>query len=892
MRGSRVRELLSRVAGLRLRGRNRAKLDEEMQAHLEMEIEHLIAHGLAPDDARRTALAAFGGVQRYREEANDARGFPAIDSLLRNVRYAARSLRASPSFTVTATLTIALGIAAATSVFGFVNAVFLRPLIPAYGARVVRVFIQQSDGGDGAFGHVAARLIATKAKSFDLVAEHYSTAPLFVTTPEWQSEIMGAVVSADYFRLAAIHPRLGRFFTNDEDSAPDRDAVAVISEGLWQTRFGGDRDVLHRTIAINGRSFEIIGVAPNDFYGVVPDQDVDHVWIPTAMFRVGYRWCDPLVVSPPCTMSQVLARLAPGATLSGARAEMSAMRASLLALSDPADSLQGVAVAPAIGFSPRSQARYADLVRLLWGISSVLLAIACANLAGLLLVRGMARRREIALRLALGASRARVAGQLMTENLLLGALGGAAGVVLSIWGTARLASFFTIDSEGYHHFLNARGDLRVLGFAIVSSLAAAALFGTFPAIAATRTNLADTLKGGGSHSSDDQARARHALVAAQVMLAVVLLVAAGLLTRSVSSILAHQRFDASHVALMRLRPRLVGYAPDKAQQYLRNVVRRLESEPGVERVAFARGVGYVWNPSTTAAVDLPGTTPPADAPRTIFTTVSPGFFSTLGVRRLGGRDFNDHDAPSTPPVAIVNEALAKKLWPRDPAVGRTMTISGKALTVVGVVANYHVHSAVVPDAPMAFAPFWQNDFEPEIDARLAIRVRGDPTALLATLAKVASSVDPTVPVTELLPMTAQVSGSFTETRLASSVLIGAGALALFLSGIGLYGVVAFVVARRTREVGIRFAVGARPREIILLFMRQQLRWAALGITAGTVAAIAGARLIASWLVGVSALDATSFAVAVGAVFAVAVAGTLVPAWRAARIDPTRALRHE
>jgi len=193
---------------------------------------------------------------------------------------------------------------------------------------------------------------------------------------------------------------------------------------------------------------------------------------------------------------------------------------------------------------------------------------------------------------------------------------------------------------------------------------------------------------------------------------------------------------------------------------------------------------------------------------------------------------------------------------------------------------------------MAFAPFWQNDFEPEIDARLAIRVRGDPTALLATLAKVASSVDPTVPVTELLPMTAQVSGSFTETRLASSVLIGAGALALFLSGIGLYGVVAFVVARRTREVGIRFAVGARPREIILLFMRQQLRWAALGITAGTVAAIAGARLIASWLVGVSALDATSFAVAVGAVFAVAVAGTLVPAWRAARIDPTRALRHE
>lgn len=893
----RIRESLARASGLFRRSRHRADLDEEVQRHLEMEIEHLIQRGMTHDEARRAAAIAFGGVRRYREEADDARGFPALDTLLRHARYAARSLRMTPGFTATAALTIALGIAGATSVFGFVNAIFLRPLIPAQGDRAVRVFVQQPRGGNDAFGHAAVRLIASQAKSFDLVAEHYSTAPLFVSTPEWQSEIMGAVVSPDYFRLATIRPRLGRFFTNDDDAVPDRDPVAVIGEGLWQTRFGGDPEILRRTIAINGRSFQIVGVAPADFYGLEPDQVVNQVWIPTAMYRVGYRWCDPLTARPPCAMSHVFARLAPGATLATARAEMSAMRASLLEFSEAADSLRQVAVAPAVGFAPTRQTAFTDLAHLLWGISSILLAIACANLAGLLFVRGLARRRETALRLALGASRAHVAGQLMIENLFLGAIGGAAGCVLSIWGMAGLTSFFTIDSDGSRRVLNANLDLRVLGFAIVASLVATVLFGTVPAIAATRSNLVDSLKAGG-RGTDGQSRVRHALVGAQVMLSVVLLVGAGLFTRSVTSVLAHQRFDPSQVVLMRLRPRLVGYAPDKAERYLRDVVRQLAASPGVERVALARGVGLVWKSVLTTTVELPGTAPAAagsaaaDAPPTIFTTVSPGFFSTLGVPHLAGRDFTDRDAPGTPAVAIVNEALAKKLWPSDPAVGRPVMISGKPFTVVGVVANYRVHTATEPDAPMAFTPFWQNNFEPEVDARMAIRVKGDPASILAPLAKIASGVDPIVPVTELLPMTAQVRASVSEARLASAVLIGSGLLALFLSGIGLYGVVAFVVTRRTREVGIRLAVGARPRAIILLFVRQQLGWVGLGLVAGIIAAIAGARLIAAWLVGVGALDVASFAGAIGAVLVVALVGTLVPAWRAARIDPTKALRAE
>ena len=893
---TRMRAWMARAGEMFRRRRLGQELDDEIRHHLELEIAYNVARGMSPDEARRVALVSFGGVQRVREEARMTRGFFVLDALARDARYAWRSLRLSPGFTSTAVATIALGIATVTSVFGFVNAIWLRPLVSRAGDRVVRVYFDTRDNGEAMFSHAAARAMAQRARSLDLVGEHYSTAPLYVTAGGWRSEVQGAVVSADYFRVLGVRASIGRLFTPGEDSVPDRDAVAVIGDGLWRSRFGADPSILRQTIDINGRTFSIIGVAPAGFFGAEPDRSAVQIWIPTAMFHVGYRWCDALAAQPPCTNSQVIARLAPGATLASSRAELSAMRRELVSLSDPGDSLENIAVEQAVGFSPGSREQYRGLTRLLWSISSILLVIACTNLAGLLLVRGLTRRHEIALRLAIGAARLQVTRQLVIESVLLGILGGLAGLLLSALGAAALASFYTVDNEGYRHALDVHVDAWVLLFAIASAVVAAVLFGTFPALASTRADLVDTLKEG-ARGTDGKSRARHVLVAAQITLAVILLSGAALLSRSVGSILSTQRFDAEHVALMRLRPRLVGYEQAKAERYLAGVVRQLERVPGVESVGLARGIGLVWHPQITRPIALPGSIVASgarlhDTPTTVFTTITPRFFETLGIRLTSGREFTEHDQPGTPPVVIISEALATTYWPGASPLGKTVTISDKAFTVVGVVPNYKIRVGMEPNAPMAFAPFWQNDFEPEVDARAAIRVRGDPAAMLTVLAKAAQEVDATVPVTEMLPMVQQVTATFSAIRLARAVLIGTGALALLLSAIGLYGVVAFVVRRRRREIGVRMAIGARRGEIVRLFLRQNLGWALLGIMIGGASAVAAARLISAWLVGVSPSDPVSFAVAAAAVLLACVLGTLLPAWQAGRVDPVRALRSE
>lgn len=893
---TRMRAWMARAGELFRRRRLGAELDDEIRHHLELEIEYNVARGMPADEARRVALVSFGGVQRVREEARTARGFFALDALVRDVHYAWRSLRCSPGFTSTAVATIALGIATVTSVFGFVNAIFLRPLVPAAGDRVVRVYFETRANGEAMFGHAAVRDMARHARSLELVGEHYSTAPLYVAANGWRSEVQGAVVSADYFRVLGVSASIGRFFAPDEDSVPDRDAVAIIGDGLWRSRFGADPGILRQTIAINGRRFSIIGVAPPGFFGAEPDRSAVQMWIPTAMFHVGYRWCDALAIQPPCTNSRVVARLAPGVTLASARAELRSMQPELVSLSDPSDSLENVAVERAIGFSPGSREQYLGLTRLLWSIAGILLVIACTNLAGLLIVRGLARRREIALRLAIGAARLQVTRQLVIESALLGLLGGLAGLALSALGAATLASFFTLDNEGYRHALDVHVDATVLEFAIASAVVAAVLFGTFPALASARADLVDSLREG-ARGTEGKSRTRQVLVAAQITLAVILLFGAALLSRSVGSILSTRHFDAEHVALMRLRPRLVGYEPAKAERYLADVVRRLEHVPGVESVGLARGIGLAWHPQITRPIALPGGiastgASSSDAPKAIFTTITPRFFSTLGIRLTSGRDFTEHDLPGTPKVVIVNEALARTYWPGVSPLGKTVIIRDTSFTIVGVAPNYKIRVGMEPDAPMAFAAFWQNVFEPEVDARAAIRVRGEPAAMLNALARAAQEVDAAVPVTEMLPMTQQVTATFSEIRLARAVLIGTGALALALSTIGLYGVVAFVVRRRRREIGVRMAIGARGGEIVRLFLRQNLGWAVLGIAIGGAGAIAAARLISAWLVGVSPSDPISFAIAAGAVLIACVLGTLLPSWQAGRVDPVLALRSE
>ncbi|HEV2689918.1 MAG TPA: ABC transporter permease, partial [Bryobacteraceae bacterium] len=719
---------------------------------------------------------------------------------------------------------------------------------------------------------------------------HYSTAPLYVSTNAQSGEVQGAVVSANYFPTLGVTPLTGRFFTPQEDSTPDRDAVAVIGAGLWHSWFGGDPGVLGKSIRINGRAFQVIGVAPESFQGIEVGASPNQIWIPTMMLRVGYRWCDA-IYDDDCTVLGILGRLVPGKTAQQAGVELAALAGQFAASRPGKDVSQGVVAVAANGARLAEQRERLRVARLLAITAMALLAIGCINLAGLLIARSTARAKEIAMRLSLGAGRGRILQQLLTECVLLAAMGGTVGLMLSLWTNQMLIGFYTVDSEGYRRFFDMSLDSRTVLYALALSLATGVLFGMLPALQSARQDTAEVMKS--SAGTGDRGRSRSILVTCQVALSLTLLVGAGLLARSVETLEAGQKFDPRHVALLRLRPRLVGYSPERSQVFQREVVRRLEAMPGVVSVSFTAGDGAVWTQGNT---HVPITLPKDERvdrvhQRTAWRQqIAPKFFATLRVPMVQGREFDDRDQAGSPGVAIVSETLARQLWPGAAAMERTLLVDGQPRQVVGVVQDTQLRNALDGAVAMVYVPYWQN--ASLTDSRMCIRVADDPEASLARIKGAIASVDPDVPITETLPMIAQVRGAFTNVRLVRSVLLSAGGLALLLSAIGLYGVLAFVVGRRTREIGIRMAIGARPGQVLMVFLKQGLVLAGLGCAAGLVLALATTRLLGAFLYGVRARDPLAFVVGVVVLFGVAMAATYLPARRAARVDPMVALRYE
>jgi len=874
------------AAGFIGRDRQDAELDDELDFHIAKATERNVRRGMSPEEARRAALAALGGRTRWIEQTRDEQRSRLLEDFSRDLRYGANALRRNPGFAVSAGLTIALAITATTTVFSFINTVYLRPLSVPEARRLVRIYGADRPEFDLQLGFPAYQVLRGRARSFDLIAAHYSSAPLYLTTHNESSEVLGAVVSAEYFPMLGVRPVLGRFFSPDEDAVPDRDAVAVIGHGLWQSRFGGDPGVIGEHVTINTRLFTIIGVAPPGFEGVMSGW-VNELWIPTMMLRTGYRWCDAF--QPTCPITSVMARLAPGISLGSARAELSGLGQTLLDATDPSYSIRAIAATPATGVATWEQYDYARLSTLLATIAVVLMAVACANLSGLLLARGGARHRELALRCSLGASRWRLARQLLTESVVIGVLGSAAGVVVSLWTSRALVGFFAADNEGYVHRLVVSLDWRVAAFCAAITIVTVLLFGLIPAVRVSRVDPAEALKSGSG--SPARSRVRAVLVAGQMMLSLSLLVAAGLLTRSFARVMASGNLDSNHLAQLRLRPRLVGYSPDRAQEYLLRAVQSIRRVPGVVDAVPVRG-SIARQATFQVPVALPGEAAASsrNRPEVDYFDIGPRYFATLGVPVLAGREFYDHDTPASPPVAMVNEALAQRLWSTINVVGRTILLSGKPFQIVGVVRNYRTHRSDESPPASAYVAFWQNSFEPQIDARVAIRVQGDPAQLFPAVRRALEAVDVAVPVTETITMDAQRRSTYTELRLGGAVLSVGAALALFLSAVGLYGVVSFVVARRAKEVGIRLAVGARPGEVVALFVRQGLRPMWAGAVLGLVLIIVLAPLLSRWLFGIAPVDVPTIAGALAAVVAVALIATYVPASRAARTDPAVVFR--
>ncbi len=881
-----ARATLRLVSGFSRRWLRDRELDEEVAFHLEQATARNIRRGMNPDDARRDALVRFGGRTRWTEQARDEQRSRWLDDLSRDLRYGIAALRRNPGFAAAAVVTIGLALAATVTVFSFINAIYLRPLAVPEGRRLVRIYGGDRPDIDSDLGWPAYRELRRAAKSFDVVAAHYSTAPLFLAARGESAEEMGAVVSAEYFQMLGIRPVAGRFFRADEDSVIDRDAVAVIGHALWMRRFGGDAGAIGERVTINGRAFTIVGVAPESFDGVVAGF-VSELWIPTMMLRTGYRWCDGF--QPSCAVTAVIARLAPGATLSTARAEISAMRQSLIGATNPADSIRTIAVNPVTGIPTQRRPQFEALAKLLSAIAIILMSIACANLAGLLLARGLAREREMALRASLGAGRGRIMRQLLTENLLIAALGGALGVLLSLWTSRALVGFFEIDNEGYAHRFDVTIDWRLVVFAVIASGVAALAFGAVPSLRTSRVDIAYVLKAGGGGRAGT--RLRSALVAGQVLLCVALLIGAGLLTRSFDRLMSAGTFDPAPVAQVRLRPRLVGYSPEQGQDYVRRAIAEIRAVPGVLSVAPVRG-SIARQATARAPVTLPGDAAPSGnrGLEADYFDIGPEFFATLSVPMLAGREFTPHDDASSPLVAMVSESLARRLWGGRGAVGRTLILNGKSFQVVGVVSEYRLRHAGEAVTPTVYIAYWQSALEPQIDARLVIRVAGDPVRALPAIRRAALRADQSVPVTQTLTMAGQMAASYTPVRLGRTVLIVGAALALVLSAVGLYGLVAFGVVQRRREVAVRIAVGARPHEVVALFVRRGLHPIWIGGSLGLVSAVIAAPLLSRWLFGVAPLDGVSIATSVVSVGAVGLLAAYVPARRAAKTNPADVLR--
>ena len=875
-----------RLRSLFRRDRAERELDDEIRFHLDQQIAESISNGLAPDEARCAALRAMEGLELHKEECRDMRRVNWIEDAVYDFRFALRMMRKSPGFTAVAVLTLALGIGAHTAVWSFSGFLFDQQLPVRDSGQIASVtFHSRSDDRYG-FSYPGYIAIRGQAKSFETLAAHYSTSPLHVLANGSADEINGAVVSANYFPMLGIQPRLGRFFLPEEDSVADRNPVAVISYDYWHSHFAGTTDAISQKIRINGVLFDIIGIAPQNFRGVEPPLSND-IWIPTAMLHVGYRWCDSFKLG--CATLQIMGRLALGSTTKRAQEELSTVAASLAAEYKVPPEQAHLLVEPGSGAAQQMKNLYGPSSRLLLAASAMLLLVVAVNIAGLLVARAEARRKEIAIRVAIGSGRARLIRQWITESLILALVGGAGGLV--VWVVARnfLVRLYSTDSEtgmAQHFEIPFNADLVVytLGITVVLGL----LFGVLPAIEAARKNPIHELKDGGSREGSRRTRLRAALVTAQIALTLPLVIGAGLLSRSTATLLNAPSFDPTRIALVRLRPRLVNYTPNQAQGYIREVQRRLLVVPGVQSVSLAEGNGAVWQLGDTVQLGLPA----QPGFGVDHHDIAPGYFQTLGLPFLAGRDFDMRDVPSSPRVAITNDTLAARLWPGQSPIGRSLLIESKTFVVVGEVRNVLLHNVLDAPEPAIYVPFWQNDFQQEIDARVCIRVAANARAVLPMIRQAATSADPNVPVTELTSLADQINTRYFQVFLAADAMQFAGALALFLSALGLYAVLTFVVSGRTREIGIRVALGAQTGDVMRMVLGQGARLALYGVAIGGAGAMGLTGLLAAWLYGVPARDPVIFFGAGTLLLTVALAACYIPARRATRVDPMVALRND
>jgi putative ABC transport system permease protein len=870
----------------RIFGRRRiyTELAEEVRAHLDEKVEELVAGGMPREEAEHAARRAFGNVMLTEENAREIWCWPALEDSLIDVRYALRMLRKSPGFTVIAILTLALGIGANTAIFSVVDAVLLRPLPYPQPGQLVSVVGPQAVRGGTSYPNLESEQQQNTVFS-QMGGE--ATHQLTLTGRGEPSLVNTVVVSGGFFPALGVEPLVGRTVL-PEDAGQGAAPVVVLSEKLWRGRLGADPSIVGSTMTLDKRPFTVVGIMPADFRDPF-FASTAQVWIPVRQDPIFGK----LMKFRAGGLLGVVARLKPGVGREQAQTEMKAIVARLAKVFPAADAELTVRIEPlqqAIVGNVET-----ELVVLLGAVGMVLL-IACVNIANLLLARATARGKEMGIRLAIGAGRGRILRQLLTESALLGLLGGVAGVLLAYGGVQALISILPADLPRVRAIAV---DGRVLGFALLLSLAASLLFGLAPALLSARVRLQTTLRGGAGRSGDGggRRRARNVLAVAEIALAMVLLVGAGLLLHSFVALTAvNPGFDARRVWTANVSlPQYEYSKPAQWTAFADELMSRVHGQPGMSDSALAVPMPLIQqavNLSFTIVGNPPlprGVTDTAD-----YVMVSPEYFRVMGIPLIAGRDFNRDDAMSAPAVTIISQALARRYFPGENPLGRRMTFAFSGNTpipreIVGIVGDIRDVSLRNPPAPMMYVPY---DQSPIWGGAVVVKGGLGATAVAAAIREQVRAIDPDLPVTDFASVAYAVEATASAARFRTLLLGLFGAIALVLAAAGIFGVLAYSVSRRTNELGIRMALGATPAAIGRMVLREGGMLAAAGLSIGTIAALFLTRFLQSQLYGVGVDDPWTFVATAILLAGVALAACYIPARRALRLDPTRALRHE
>ena len=815
-----------------------------------------------------------------------------VENWWQDVRFAVRLLWKSPMFTATAALSLAIGIGANATIFSAGSALLLRPMPAITGAdRLADIGRHRGDDEFDTVSYPNYRDIRDRSRSFSSIYAYLiEPTPMSLGGTGGAERIYGSLVTANYFDALGVRPHLGRLLRTDDDGAVGANPVTVLSYDLWTRRFGSDPAILGQQITLNGYPFAVIGVAPRGFQGTTVLKG--DLWVPLSMAPQARPTLTASIFdSRRSTWLFMGGRLKEGVTMAQANAELAAIGQSLEQEHPNTNRRMGFRAQP-VAVVPGITRILAGFIGLLMGIVTLLLLIACVNLAGLLLARGAGRSREIAVRLAVGAGHGRIVRQLLTETMVLFLIGGAAGLVLSRWLTAMLLS--VLPALPVPLAVDITTDWRVVLFTAAISLVAAVLCGLAPALQARRTTLVPALKADAADPRTSRLRLRNVFVVGQVTLSLVLVIAAGLFIRALDRAASTPTgFDHRDVDVIGLDLSLARYDEASGRVFARELLERTRQLPGVQSTALAVDLPLDGGNMGFGRLTVPEA-PGADQDGSIsadWNIIEPGLFRTLGMRLVSGRDFAESDRPGTPGVIIVNEAFARAAWGRTDVVGERVGTdrfdAPESVTVVGVAADARFRSIGEPARPYVFVPFGQ-----QYQARINLLVKGAGPGTIGEVRSLLRTMDPNLPVTEALSLEDVTAVGTIPQRIAGAVSGVLGVVGLLLATMGIYGVTSYAVTRRTREIGIRIALGAGERQVLRLLLVHGVRLSAVGIVLGTLLAAAASQLLGSLLLGIGGLDPVTFAAAAGIFALVSLAATYIPARRALSTDPMVALRND